>query len=73
MRIDLACNVCGKNRFVFPEGGGDDEIVSCEDCGHIVGSMGALKQAVAEAVVSNTRKPEIRGVSQSDGPKRKRT
>ena len=60
MRIELACAVCGKNRFAFPEGGGDQAVVACEDCGHIVGSMGDLKQAFAEAVITKSRKPKIR-------------
>jgi uncharacterized Zn finger protein len=66
MRIVLTCDRCGKNRFAFPEGGGDDAIVSCEECGHIIGSMGALKQAVAEAVVSKTRTLKIRGVNEAN-------
>ncbi len=59
MRIELACKVCGKNRFAFPEGGGDEAVVACEDCGHVVGTMGDLKQAVAAAVVAGTHKPRI--------------
>lgn len=60
MRIELTCAVCGNNRFAFPEGGGDDAIVVCEDCGHVVGSMDDVKQAVAEAVITKSRKPRIR-------------
>ena len=60
MRIELACAVCGKNRFAFPQDGGDSAIVACEDCGHVVGSMAELKLAVAEAVISRSRKPKIR-------------
>jgi len=59
MRIELACAVCGKNRFAFPEGGGDSAIVACEDCGHVMGSMGELKQAVSDAVITKSRKPRI--------------
>lgn len=60
MRIELACAVCGKNRFAFPVAGGDDAIVACEDCGHVVGSMAELKQAFADAVITKSRKPKIR-------------
>ena len=61
VRIELACAVCGKNRFSFPEEGGDDSThVSCEDCGHVVGSMGELKQAFAEAVINRTRRARVR-------------
>jgi uncharacterized Zn finger protein len=59
VRIELTCNVCGKNRFAFPAGGGDDAIVACEECGHVVGSMGDLKQAFAEAVITRTPSPPI--------------
>jgi uncharacterized Zn finger protein len=55
MRIELACAVCGKNRFAFPLGGDDGAVVSCEECGHVIGTMGELKQQVAEAVISRTR------------------
>jgi len=67
MRIELTCDQCGKNRFAFPDGGGDDAIVSCDECGHIIGSMGALKQAVAEAVVSKRRTPKIHEVNKTNG------
>jgi uncharacterized Zn finger protein len=59
MRIELACAECGKNNFAFPDGGGDNAIVSCGDCGHILGSMGDLKQAVAEAVITKSRKANL--------------
>ena len=61
MRIELACAVCGKNRFAFPEKGGDEAIVACDDCGHVVGNMGELKQAFAEAVMTKSRKLRVRG------------
>jgi hypothetical protein len=51
MRIEMSCQDCGNNRFDFPEGGDDDDAhVTCADCGHLVGSMGSLKEAVATAV-----------------------
>lgn len=60
MRIELTCAACGKNRFAFPEGGDDGSNVVCEDCGHLVGTMGALKEAVAQAVIQKRRAPRIR-------------
>lgn len=51
MRIELSCTACGKNRFSFPEAGGDAAVVTCEECGHVVGTLGALKEQVAETVL----------------------
>lgn len=52
MRIELSCSACGKNRFSFPGAGGDDALVTCAECGHVVGTLGALKDQVAQAVLS---------------------
>jgi ribosomal protein S27E len=60
MRIELACAECGRNRFVFPDQGSDDAEVSCADCGHVVGTMGALKDAVAAAVIRGDSAPTFR-------------
>ncbi len=60
MRIELSCVECGKNRFDFPKQGNDEAAVVCADCGHVVGTMGALKDAVAAAVISGNGSPKIR-------------
>ncbi len=60
MRIELSCESCHQNNFSFPEDSDDDATVVCVDCGHVVGSMGALKQAVAEAVIAKSPEPNIR-------------
>ncbi len=60
MRIELTCESCRQNNFSFPEDGDDDATVVCVECGHVVGSMGALKQAVAEAVIAKSPEPNIR-------------
>jgi uncharacterized Zn finger protein len=52
MRIKMSCRECGNNRFDFPKRGSDDAHVTCADCGHLVGTMGSLKQAVATAVAT---------------------
>lgn len=52
MRIELTCSSCGQNRFSFPNGGGDNAMVSCADCGQDVGSLGTLKDRVERAVLS---------------------
>jgi hypothetical protein len=50
----LACAVCGKNNFDFPEAGGDDALVTCAECGHEVGTLAQVKDAVANAVTHKT-------------------
>jgi uncharacterized Zn finger protein len=59
MRIELTCAVCGKNNFEFPAGGGDQNAVTCGECGHFVGTMGDLKDAVARAVIERSRQSNI--------------
>lgn len=51
MRIDLTCEACGDNRFSFPRDGGDDAVVTCGECGHVVGTIGAMKDEVIQAVL----------------------
>lgn len=51
MRIELSCTACGNNHFSFPEAGGDRALVTCSDCGHEVGTLGQLKEKVAEMVM----------------------
>ena len=66
MRIELSCTACGNNRFGFPEEADDSTPVACEDCGHVVGSMGELKQAFAEAVINKVRRPKVHKKSRVD-------
>lgn len=61
MRIDLSCAQCGRNRFAFPESGGDDAMVTCRDCGHQVGTLGDLKRRVEIAVTGGS--PRQRGAA----------
>lgn len=58
MRIELACDGCGGNSFVFPQGELDEAVVECGECGRSVGTMGALKDLVAEAVVKQNHVSE---------------
>lgn len=51
MRIDLSCAACGNNRFSLTEANNDNSVVSCHDCGHVIGTMGDLKEKVAAAVL----------------------
>lgn len=57
MRIELSCAECGNNRFNFPVGGNDASDVTCADCGHLVGTMGSLKDEVAKAVIDGDNTP----------------
>lgn len=51
MRIELACAECGRNRFSFPPEGTDQDIVTCGDCGHEIGTLASLKDRVAKLVL----------------------
>lgn len=51
MRIELNCAECGRNRFTITRGMEDDAAVSCSECGHLIGTMGELKQRVAAEVM----------------------
>lgn len=53
MRIELFCAECGSNRFSLTEADSDSSKVSCEDCGHEIGTMGDLKRKVADAVLAS--------------------
>jgi hypothetical protein len=54
MRIELNCAVCGNNHFRLEHAQDDDALISCEDCGHLVGSLGQLKERVTEQVLTST-------------------
>lgn len=58
MRIDLTCANCQQNRFNYPPDDDDAAMVTCGDCGFALGSVGALKQAVANAVLNGDRAPD---------------
>jgi hypothetical protein len=51
MRIDLNCESCGGNRFSFPEQADDWELVACEDCAALLGTIGSLKLRLERAVM----------------------
>lgn len=51
MRIELNCAKCGQNSFTIIRGMGDDAMVTCSDCGHKIGTMGELKERVANEVI----------------------
>lgn len=55
MIVALTCPACGDNRFCFPPEGTDESSVVCEECGHDIGTLGALKEEVARAVLQQDR------------------
>lgn len=57
VRIDLACPACGNNHFSLTEAEEDSTLVQCEDCGHLIGTLGELKQMVADAVLRRKNCP----------------
>lgn len=62
MRIELTCAVCGNNRFALDGDIANEAYVKCADCGHNIGTMGELKQRIADevmkrAVIRDTERP----------------
>lgn len=51
MKIEIDCAACGSNNFQLNEVQTDDCVVSCADCGHVLGTMGELKEKLAEEVI----------------------
>ena len=64
MKIDLACELCGGNRFAFPEGVDEDTLVTCSDCGGLVGTLRSLREQIERAILS---KQKARGAEHHDG------
>lgn len=63
MRIELNCAACGGNNFELGDAQTDACRVACAECGHVIGTMGELKQRMAEEVVrlSVNRGPSTEG------------
>lgn len=55
MRVQLSCINCGSNDFRLDEARSDDCTVTCGQCGHVVGTLGELKQRVAEEVLASAK------------------
>lgn len=55
MRIEINCASCGSNNFQLREAQTDDCVVSCADCGHVLGTMGELKEKLADEVGRRAR------------------
>lgn len=53
MTIELSCPTCGNNRFAFPKK--DSEAVRCQVCGDSLGTLGEVKQRVADEVTKPRR------------------
>ena len=51
VRIELNCAACGSNRFSLDRGQSDQSLIICEECGHEIGTLGALKAKLAEEVM----------------------
>ena len=57
MRIELNCAVCGENRFSLGEQVSDACRVHCSECGHDIGTLGDLKERIAEEVLRRSSGP----------------
>ncbi len=51
MRIEWNCRECGDNSFTIIREMEDDEMVSCSECGHEIGTLADLKARIAEEVL----------------------
>jgi DNA-directed RNA polymerase subunit RPC12/RpoP len=56
MRIELNCAKCGKNSFDLGHGTEDDSVIRCNSCGHKIGTLGELKERVADEVLKRAAK-----------------
>jgi uncharacterized Zn finger protein len=54
MRIELSCDNCGQNDFGLDQAENDTALISCDECGHLVGLLGQLKEQVAEKVLTSS-------------------
>ena len=55
MRIELKCADCGGNNFRLGDEFEENAEVTCDDCGHRIGSMAELKQHLADEVMRRAR------------------
>lgn len=60
MKIELNCSSCGNNRFSLTNAMTDECQVFCVECGHGIGSLGQLKERMAEEIL--TRAVYIKGM-----------
>ncbi len=57
MRIELSCRLCGENHFTLEAADTDSSIVACRECGHVMGTLGELKEEVARMVLTQSAQP----------------
>ena len=53
MRINLACAECGDNHFRLDTVESDETLITCQACGHVIGTLGDVKERVAEEVMAH--------------------
>jgi uncharacterized Zn finger protein len=53
MRIDLSCAECGENHFCLDTVEDDNAVITCQECGHVVGTLAEVKQQVAQQVLAS--------------------
>jgi uncharacterized Zn finger protein len=54
VRIELNCRQCGSNKFALGRQLSDEAVVRCLNCGHVIGTMGELKERVAAEVLKRS-------------------
>lgn len=51
MKIEMTCEVCGKNRFNLADAVKDTSIIICQECGNALGALGHIKRFVSDEVI----------------------
>ena len=60
MRIEVKCAFCGGNNFKLDDEIEENSQIACADCGHEIGTLGELKEKLANEVMRRAR-PEHSG------------
>ena len=56
MKFEIDCAACGSNNFHLNDAQTDECVVTCADCGHVLGTMGELKERLAAEVISRSNR-----------------
>jgi hypothetical protein len=62
----LRCPKCGSNKFIVPDNSTDDSLVTCADCGDMIGRWGDIRLGILEEakdVTQTGRRAKRRGAA----------
>jgi len=60
MKIDLRCRECSGNHFRIDTAQHDEAIITCQECGHQVGTLAEVKQQVIAQIEASATSAEGR-------------